>query len=50
MVLALIATSMLTQLSHFTKAAILFVITLVHCAVNVVTVAEDHTTIDKPPR
>lgn len=38
MVLALIATSMLTQLSHFTKATILFVITLMHCVVNVVTV------------
>ncbi|XP_025417726.1 adenylate cyclase type 3 [Sipha flava] len=38
MVLALIATSMLTQLSHFTKATILFVITLIHCIVNTVTV------------
>ncbi|XP_026816206.1 adenylate cyclase type 3 [Rhopalosiphum maidis] len=38
MVLALIATSMLTQLSHFTKATILFVITLMHCVVNIVTV------------
>ncbi|KAL4135048.1 hypothetical protein QTP88_006710 [Uroleucon formosanum] len=38
MVLVLIATSMLTQLSHFTKATILFVITLMHCVVNVVTV------------
>ncbi|XP_050527250.1 adenylate cyclase type 3 isoform X2 [Daktulosphaira vitifoliae] len=39
MVLALIATSMLTQLSHFTKAAILVIITLIHCIINVITVS-----------
>ncbi|XP_050439426.1 adenylate cyclase type 3 [Adelges cooleyi] len=52
MVLALIATSMLTQLSHFTKAAILIIIALMHCVINMITVSSaidcEDSIISKP--